>query len=314
MKKTLLPVSAMAICAAVLVGCEWGGVHSGESWNDSYSWANFTGTYKLVNNVETTTTTTTTSTSGTTTTTTTTTNTPVWVSASKSFSVGKNEANATIKTGYSNLKEESVSASCGSAHTWTDIGAGVLQHGGVESAPNGEVNYATGVIYLHFGATHSAYSGTVTFQYKKSSSGGGGGGGGGDDPSDPSPKKKGPPITWLNLNQKGNLLTFQDSNGTTYSGRITGASAPKASEGGYMNDGHIRFTFEAKCTSNSAITLSGTISGDYSGSNSANGGTIANRTIDAVYHNGKSGTSFQAVSGSTVVSAKDVAAAAGTTE
>ena len=51
MKTTLIPISAATVCAVALVGCEWGGVHSGESWNDAYSWANFTGTYKLVSEI-----------------------------------------------------------------------------------------------------------------------------------------------------------------------------------------------------------------------------------------------------------------------
>ena len=120
------------------------------------------------------------------------------------------------------------------------------------------------------------------------------------------------PIIWLNLTQQGNLLTFRDNNNVTYSGRITGASCPKASEGGYIQAGHIRFSFEAKA--NSGATISGSISGDWSGASSTTTGTIANRTIDATYHNGKTSAQFQAVSGTTVISAKEIAPYVGTTE
>jgi hypothetical protein len=60
--------------------------------------------------------------------------------------------------------------------------------------------------------------------------------------------------------------------------------------------------------------MSGSISGDWSGSNSETSGTIANRTIEGSYHNGKNATQFQAVSGSTTVYAKVVTPASGVTE
>lgn len=306
MKKSLLPVSAIAICAAVLAGCEWGGVHSGESWNDAYSWANFTGTYKLVNSLDTATTSSSSSSTGTVTTVTQT------KRGSCPFSVDENATAAKISTGQINITAGSVTVSCSAGsvkHTWQDNGTGTLVYNGTGDGYNGTISYTTGAVTLNFGSTHSKYSGVVEYSYTGTKTSGGS-----SDDSGSGSGKKGPPITWLNLNQKGNLLSFQDSNGTTYSGKITGASVPKEDEGGYMMSGHIRFTFEATCNQNTRITLSGSISGDYSGSTSKTGGVLANRTIDAIYHSGSGGTSFQAVSGSTVVNPREVSAYSGVTE
>ena len=48
-----LTIAFWAIASAAVLaflGCEWGGVHD-NTWNDGYSWANFTGTYRFVNAV-----------------------------------------------------------------------------------------------------------------------------------------------------------------------------------------------------------------------------------------------------------------------
>ena len=116
------------------------------------------------------------------------------------------------------------------------------------------------------------------------------------------------PITWLNLTQKGNLLTFQDNTGMVYSGKITGASCPNADNEGYITAAHIRFTYEATSTSNSKIKLSGTLSGDWSGGSSKTSGTLSNRTIDASYTRGRGATQFMAVSGSVTIYATGVSA------
>jgi uncharacterized membrane protein YgcG len=46
-------IASWAIASAAVLaflGCEWGGSHE-NTWNDGYSWANFTGTYRFVNAV-----------------------------------------------------------------------------------------------------------------------------------------------------------------------------------------------------------------------------------------------------------------------
>ena len=288
----LIPVSA-AICAA-LVGCEWGGVHSGESWNDAYSWANFTGTYKLVNAVSSSDAA---SSAG--------------ESATKkegplqtiSFDWSESNTGTTLTGG--NIVEGSVTAFFTvSGATFTDDGAGNLVT--TYSGGSGSVGYTAGTVSFSFTGAMNPQKVKVSYKVWVSADG-------------TTLAGTATPMSfrWLNLNQKGNLLTIEmvgdDSKSAIFSGKITGASCPTANEEGYVQAGHIRFTFEATRTTNAKQTLTGSISGDWSGSSSARTGTISNRTIDATFHDGKTATPFQAVSGSTTVYAKEISAAAGVT-
>lgn len=316
--RTLIPITATAICAAALVGCEWGGVHSGESWNDAYSWANFTGTYKLVSTIdaasESGSGSSSSSSSTETSTTVTTTNYP-----STTWS-GSYTGNKTYQTNRQHLRPGSVNITVAGLEGSFSDKSGVMAYSGA-TANSADVDYATGAITItlvnesYFAGkkpkismmaekievtTTTTRNGTTTTTTTSGDSS--------------KTTKKSVPITWLNLTQKGNLLTFVDNNGVTYSGKITGASCPTADQSGYVQAGHIRFTFEATSTANSAVTLSGSLSGDWSGASSETTGTIANRTIDATYHNGRSATQFQAVSGTTTVYARAVTPVAGVTE
>ena len=287
MKNSLVFLSAATACAVALVGCEWGGVHEGESWNDAYSWANFSGTYKLVNEVvaddgssgeeE--------ASSG-----------PTTVEKKSSKTFKYSETTGQYFSGQANLVPGSVTVSFG-RHQFKDNGAKGLVYQG-EGDSSGTIDYSTGTFTINLKDAQDPIQGTISYAYYGTEGGGSSGKG--------QAKEITPPISWLNLTQKGNLLTFRDNDGTTYTGKITGASCPSADESGYITAGHIRFPFEATCTSNSRITLSGSLSGDWSGAQSANTGTLANRTIDATYHTGKSATQLQAVSGSTTVMAKAV--------
>lgn len=287
----LIPVSA-AICAA-LVGCEWGGVHSGESWNDAYSWANFTGTYKLVNAMPIS------SDSGTTTINSTS------HSGSAGIKVLENATSAEITGLKTPIDKGSATVTVG-GYTFQDNGEGTMvatSSGG----KNGTISYTGGAITIGFAEKHPALSGSVTYSYTTSNASG-----------NNNLQADNTPFRWLNLNQKGNLLTIEmvgdDSKSAIFSGKITGASCPTADEEGFVQAGHIRFTFEATRTTNAKQTLTGSISGDWSGSSSARTGTIANRTIDATFHDGRTAIPFQAVSGSTVINAKEVYPATGVTD
>lgn len=321
MKTPIVAFSIATLCAAAFVGCEWGGVHSGESWNDAYSWANFSGTYKLVSAVDASSSdsgssgsSSSSSQSETSTTTTVTTTNTYTTSMTFSFSEGK--------TTYSGLKTpvmpgKTTISFTGFDDTFTDNGDGTFKHASGEGNATATINYTAGSVYISIAGqrdpctmivkytyytitTKTTTNGTTTTTTTNPSS------------SSSSTKKTAVPVIWLNLTQKGNLLTFEDNNGVVYSGRITGASCPKADDGGYLQAGHIRFSFEAKSAGGASIT--GSLSGDWSGASSKTTGTIANRTIDASYHNGKSATQFQAVSGTTVVSPKEITAAVGVTE
>ncbi|MBR3086581.1 MAG: hypothetical protein IKH04_09300 [Kiritimatiellae bacterium] len=298
MNKTIIPVSVVAVCAAAFVGCEWGGVHSGESWNDAYSWANFSGTYKLVTAVQAE------SSSSSTDGTTTTSVSENTISATATFAVASGAQSATINGLKTPVVPKSVTIRCGN-WVFTDDGAGSLVFQGSGDAFGGSISYATGTASLTFGEAHGKLNGTVSYGYTVKNTATA------TTTSNGRTTTVAAPITWLNLTQKGNLLTFQDNAGTVYSGKITGASCPKADDGGYVQAGHIRFTFEARA--NSGATLSGSISGDWSGATTANTGTISNRTIDASYSNGRTSVQFQAVCGSTTVYAREVTPAGGST-
>lgn len=317
MKKTILPFAAAAVSAAIFAGCEWGGVHSGESWNDAYSWANFTGTYKLVSAVsaDTSSSSSGSSSSTTDTSTTTTVTTTNLVATSQTFAFSES------KSTYSGLKtpvypgKTSISFS-GFGDTFSDNGDGSFSHSGDGSA-SASINYSSGSVSVNFVGQRDPCTMTVRYTYytvttKTTTNGKTTTTTTNPSSSSSSSRTTSVPITWLNLTQKGNLLTFQDNNHVIYSGKITGASCPKASEGGYMPAGHIRFTFEAKA--GNGATISGSVSGDWSGASTATTGTIANRTIDATYHNGRSSAQFQAVSGTTTVYPREITAAAGTTD
>jgi hypothetical protein len=345
MKTSLLPLSIAAVAAA-LAGCEWGGVHSGESWNDAYSWANFSGTYKLVTTItptdgsgsSTSSTTTTTSTSttgsgsgsgGSTTTTHVVTN-IVDVNWS-----GKYSGNTTTYgPGKSNILVGSVTITVAGLEGSFSDASGVLTYSG-STANSATFDYKTGHFTLtlvndayFMGRSVKLTAQQQTLKTVTDSSGSGTTNNGdgtttttttttttnGDGSSTTTTTAtKTSYIQWLNLTQKGNLLTFKDNYGTTYSGRITGASCPTADQGGYITAAHVRFPFEATCTSDSRITLSGSLSGDWSGGSSATSGTLANRTIDATYHTGRSAAQFQAVSGTVTISPQEIAPYAGTT-
>lgn len=264
MNKSLIPITVVAVSAAAFVGCEWGGVHSGESWNDAYSWANFTGTYKLATPVVED------STDGST------------ASFSRSHVF---DGNRSYNAGKTALVPGSVSVTIAGLGSFTDNGDGSTTFSG-SGSHSVTINHSAGTVSITLAGTIDPYIGksiTISGKYSVSASSG-----------------SSSPITWLNVNQKGNLLTIQDSNGVTYSGKITGASCPTADESGYITAAHIRFPFEAT-SANGKIRLSGSLSGDWSGSSSATTGTLSNRTIDANYSRGSSNAQFMAVSGSVAI-------------
>lgn len=301
MQKSFSFITAAAVCAVALVGCEWGGVSEGESWNDAYSWANFTGTYKLVNQIVDDS-----SSDDTDSGTTSQTKEKKTYSGVAKFTYSSSQPSYNVGSSQTPIEAGSATVSIPGISAFRDDGAGHLVYQG-EGSSSGTIDYATGTFTISYEGALANVGSSITFKYYKYV-----------DPSAPDDPKKAEsykaPITWLTLNQQGNLLTFKDNDGTTYSGKITGASCPTANDSGYITAGHIRFTFEATCVSNSRISISGSLSGDWSGSSSATTGTLANRTIDATYHTGSSATQFQAVSGSTTLYAKEITSAAGITD
>lgn len=301
--------AAAAVIAATLVGCDWGGVSSSESWNDAYAWANFSGTYKLVTDVYVTEGEGSDSESslnvqwdddsyniasrvseGTTS----------WSGSVRKKGVASHGIRAvTLKIKYENDYEITIN---------DPDGDGKLEGNDSGKALKGTVVYGTGEITLSDIPSLSRYGKfdiTVTYQFSYIKTLGA---------SSSSSSQDGvvqSPITWLNVTQKGNLLTLQDNDGRTYAGKITGASCPDADAAGYVTAGHIRFSFEATCTSNAKYKISGSLSGNWSGAQNETSGTISDRTMDASFSDGGSPIQFQAVSGSVTVVARTVTPVAG---
>lgn len=305
--------AAAAVIAATLVGCDWGGVSSNESWNDAYAWANFSGTYKLVTEVY------------------------VDTNNSDGGNEGENSGNpskqgapvvgaqnlgygvtATIKINKEQVLLGLVPGSVSvkveyreDANTirefkMDDDGNGNLTTKHFQGDhPSGTITYSSGEIGLTFLSTMYVEKATVTYKSYYDASLGVTGGTSSDGASHSYP------ITWLNVTQKGNLLTLQDNDGRTYAGKITGASCPDADAAGYVTPGHIRFSFEATCTSNAKYKISGSLSGNWSGAQNETSGTISDRTMDASFSDGGSPIQFQAVSGSVTVVARTVTPVAG---
>lgn len=322
---------AVTAAAIALTGCDWGGTGSEESWNDAYAWANFSGTYKLVTNIQpivevpTTPTVEPTTSEPTTPSTPATPSTPTVITKTGSITHSLKRGETGYATGQKDLKPGTVTITSNVGHSWKDEGDGRLTD--LNGTYHGSVSYASGMCAINWDST--VFPGntiTITFAYEGTEGGGSSGGstpitpggsGGGSTPVTPGGSSSGgstvtkptAPITWLTVTQKGNLLTMKDNDGTTYAGRITGASVPSTGSDGYTGSGHIRFPFEVTSTSNNRITISGSLSGDWTGGVR---GTLDNRAIEATYHTGKSATQFQAVSGRVTLIAQSIIPADGT--
>lgn len=301
--------AAAAVIAATLVGCDWGGVSSSESWNDAYAWANFSGTYKLVNNIIPEAGENDSATSK-----------PVEIQGMNKISSPTGQKLSPVGDGIASAK-----VSLKSKYTPTEPSAqnpgGLVDLAFVKVAekdgtitlkpttsqaefPVCTIDKKTGVVSFALGANYTLIEAQVNYTYITST------------PISAGSIESGTadaldPITWLNVTQKGNLLTLQDNDGRTYAGKITGASCPDADAAGYVTPGHIRFSFEATCTSNAKYKISGSLSGNWSGAQNETSGTISDRTIDGSFVNGGSPTQFQAVSGPVTVLAKTVTPTAG---
>ena len=242
---------AAIACVAVLTGCDWGGVDSDESWNDSCSWLNFSGTYQLsdagkipggagATGVKT---------------------------VSKKFSGDRMAGMPGVVSDIgSGIVPGSVTIAVTDAHsnyTLEDNGQGAVAG---EGGTSGTINYLTGAWSVNLGG-EKVDNPTVAVTYSFN---------GGTSGSD-----AGISITFLHVTQKGNLLTMRDSNGTTYSGRITGASTPKD---GSMAAQDVRVSFEV--ASASGVKIVGHFSGDWSGAPAGAAGVLSNRLISATISNG----------------------------
>lgn len=266
--------SLCAASAIALTGCDWGS--SGDNnWNDSYAWANFTGTYRFTKAI-------------------------ITVSTSSSSSASEDgtstsESQTEEKGGTGNGEMEKSNKATGQVSpvdlgitptTFTMTigsyvisdknGDGKLYSGSTEV---GSVTYSSGKweITQSFGASKGTKI-NINYKYnaKKGNSGGSSSGG-----SSTSPDSNAINLSYLNVVQRGNKLTMTGDSGIVYSGQLTGASM--GSEG-YVAAQTVYLSFSVSSASGGKIT--GSLSGNWSGAGDKSYGTMSNRQIHGTLSNG----------------------------
>lgn len=214
---------AGAVCMLACTSCNWSGSDDDFTWNDAYSWVNFSGTYRLYTPVtlpdETAT------------------ETEVQVT---NEDLGRTTATDTFSGTLRNrpVVAGSVTIKVGGT-TFTDNGAEVLVGGN-----GGTIKYGTGAWTAR--TTGTADPGQpirATYRYRVAA-------------ATPS---SGQTLSTITVNQTGNILTMTDNHGTVYNGKVTGASVPANAVNAANN---VRFTFEVKSAQAKIVgTLSGDWSG-----------------------------------------------------
>ncbi len=271
-----------SVASLAFMGCEWGGAHE-NTWNDGYSWANFTGTYRFVNAVY-----------------------YQPLASTESTSAQLNSSRGFAKDiaypAYNHQTITTMSSATsagGSFPTANGLVPGSvemtvsLKNGGVavitsDSANNliykdqtvGSVT-ESGAWNFTLPVTANASAGdSISVNYKYYSSGAP------LDPNDPSDSNgsNSQPdnavyLSFLKVTQQGNKLTMISDRGIEYKGQLTGASTSKD---GYVAAQQVRLSFEV--SSASGMTITGHFSGVWSGASDKNYGVLSERTIQGTHN------------------------------
>ena len=288
-----------SLAAIAFSGCEWGGAHE-NTWNDGYSWANFTGTYRFVNAVYYTPSAISTSTEETATST---------EATAVSYPTRSNSNNARMSTGRSasgtispvvngivpgsvqlKIKNNSVTIS-------DDGSKGLIYNGSTV----GTVDYKSGVwsfSNLPIAANLSKNDDiNITYKYYGKAGGGNGGGNGGGGSEEEGSNAV--YLSFLKVTQQGNKLTMVGDNGLVYKGQLTGASTGK---NGYVAAQQVRLAFEASAAN--GMKMTGHFSGQWSGATDKEYGVLSERTIQGTHN--RAGN-FVGVAADTTIKVPDLA-------
>ena len=241
--------------ALAFSGCEWGGAHE-NTWNDGYSWLNFTGTYALSELAALTSSGSTSSEEASSSTAVSTANfTSRGTKSDKTFtgSIHLKGNNQEIKS--FTVAIDTMGTATGDPATGQITGESIF---GSFTTTSWNITYTGNSQHI----PNSAIA-TGTYTYENVVTPGGGGSGG-------------TTISYLHVTQKGNVLTITDSAGTVYNGRTTGSSGPA---NGYENAGSASMSFEASSSGGGRIV--GSLTGVWSGSTDKTHGTLSGRTIHA---------------------------------
>ena len=242
--------------ALAFSGCEWGGAHE-NTWNDGYSWLNFTGTYALSELAALTSSGSTSSEEPSSSTTVSMANfTSRGTKSDKTFtgSLSLKGTNPTIKS--FTVAIDTMGTATGDPATGQITGDSIT---GSFTTTSWNITYTGNSQHI---PNSTIATGTYTYENVVVTPGGGGSGG--------------TTISYLHVTQKGNVLTITDSAGTVYNGRTTGSSGPA---NGYENAGSASMSFEASSSGGGRIV--GSLTGVWSGSSDKTHGTLSGRTIHA---------------------------------
>lgn len=281
----LLSCITFIAAMAVLNGCEWSSPDDSGSWSSSYTWINFAGTYTpaagatyLVSDYAPQT------------------STPASTqSTSQSLGTSDGLITATFSGTLANLPVAASVVVRAGSWVLTDSAADGNLTG---TTGSGTVNYSTGLVTVNWNAAPAAGVNTiVTYNYSIAGT-----------PANPSAASS-PAIYSLILSQTGQQLVATDSNGMTYSGRITGVSQGGGDTTG-ATSGSVVANFALTGSNGSRIvgTLNGTYTAPSTGTgttttNPAATGTLANRTMTGTYVGPGGGTgNVQGSSGTVTVS------------
>ncbi len=259
----VLSVGLIIALGAFIVGCEWDSTSEGESWNDSFSWADFGGVYRpiagrafLIDSFE----------AGTTV--------PASTgSGSQSLGTGTGlQANFGGTLGNTPINPGSVSVTDGTQTLLDPSGDGSLVGDGT-----GSVNYQTGGIVASFTLAPGAGKNVIaSYNYQIEGT-----------TANPAPGSS-PAIYTMTVDQTGQRLAMQDSNGMSYSGDITSMAG---GDGGGTASGAVVANFSVTGADGSKIT--GVFQGDYTVAGTDGAGAASgtlNRSMNGTYVSASGGT------------------------
>jgi hypothetical protein len=297
--KSFLNFGLALVLAGLVSGCEWDGSGSEGSWNDSYSWINFSGLYRgsngpIVGNF---------------TTATVTDDAP----DTTPVNVVNNENGGTAPDGQTVLNGVLahkpgitpgsvtivflVGSPGGSSGTATDNGSGVLSGSvnlvGLDPSSalpmTGTINYDTGAWTLNLSSPGLLSPSPIRISYTYSATAAATGGTGSSTLS-----IAGGDVNTMLVEQVGNRLRFVDSNGNEYSGVLSVVSLAGGDRTG-LSSGDVSATYEVKGTAaGKTIKITGSFTGAYvaPGSSSDEGesstasvlyGSMTRRIIEGIW-------------------------------
>lgn len=263
-----LRLVAVAVCmTGLLAGCEWTGTGSDGTWDDSYSWVNFSGLYRspaggaIVTMF--------TRTPGSEPSTVVVTGEQIATGVADNSIYGGRVRNIPINSGTLTI--------VAGGWTFADNGSGGLTGYGTMT---GSINYNTGQWAIDLKGALLASGTPIVASYTYRS----GGTTGSVDPG-----SSGTPIYSFNVMQAGNQLTIVDSNGARYEGKMVSVAVAGGDKSGAVG-GQVSAEFEVSGVAGNGaqVSIVGSFAGNYTPGESATAsavytGTLADRVMQGTW-------------------------------